>query len=123
VLIALGVSLLTLYSMLKIWNGAFWKPRPEASEPAGRASARDAGSAGGSATAAATAAATAVIAAERTIQGTRLPLAMMASIVLLVACSLALSVAAAPVFELADAAALQLMEPAGYIEAVLGAAR
>jgi multicomponent Na+:H+ antiporter subunit D len=115
VLIALGVSLLTLYSMLKIWNAAFWKPLPDASEPAGRASAGDAGSA--------TAAATAVIAAERTTQGTRLPLAMMASIVLLVACSLALSVAAAPVFELADAAALQLMEPAGYIEAVLGAGR
>ena len=29
VLIALGVSLLTLYSMLKIWNAAFWKPLPE----------------------------------------------------------------------------------------------
>ena len=28
VLIALGVSLLTLYSMLKIWNAAFWKPLP-----------------------------------------------------------------------------------------------
>ena len=26
VLVALAVSLLTLYSMLKIWNAAFWKP-------------------------------------------------------------------------------------------------
>lgn len=27
--VALGVSLLTLYSMMKIWNGAFWKPAPD----------------------------------------------------------------------------------------------
>ena len=33
VLIALGVSLLTLYSMLKIWNAAFWKPLPTDLEP------------------------------------------------------------------------------------------
>jgi multicomponent Na+:H+ antiporter subunit D len=26
--VALGVSLLTLYSMTKLWNEAFWKPRP-----------------------------------------------------------------------------------------------
>jgi multicomponent Na+:H+ antiporter subunit D len=26
--VALGVSLLTLYSMTKLWNEAFWKPAP-----------------------------------------------------------------------------------------------
>jgi multicomponent Na+:H+ antiporter subunit D len=26
--VALGVSLLTLFSMTKLWNEAFWKPRP-----------------------------------------------------------------------------------------------
>lgn len=29
---ALAVSLLTLYSMAKIWNGAFWKPEPKLDE-------------------------------------------------------------------------------------------
>ena len=41
-------------------------------------------------------------------------------IVLLVACSVALTVAAGPAFDVVEAAAVQLMEPAGYIEAVLG---
>ena len=41
-------------------------------------------------------------------------------IVFLVACSLALAVAAGPAFELVEVAAVQLMEPAGYVEAVLG---
>ena len=45
---------------------------------------------------------------------------MVVPIVFLVACSVALTVAAGPVFEVVEAAAVQLMEPAGYIEAVLG---
>lgn len=32
--VALGVSLLTLYSMIKIWNEAFWKERAEHAPPA-----------------------------------------------------------------------------------------
>jgi multicomponent Na+:H+ antiporter subunit D len=31
--VALAVSLLTLYSMTKIWTEAFWKPAPEGHEP------------------------------------------------------------------------------------------
>jgi len=100
VLIALSVSLVTLYSMLKIWNAAFWKPLP-AAEPASGAAAAPA----------------------QTTASVPLPRAMTAAIVLLVACSVALSVAAGPAFELVDAAALQLMEPAGYIDAVLGGSR
>ena len=100
VLIALSVSLLTLYSMLKIWNAAFWKPLPAVEHASGAAAAP-----------------------AQSVASVRLPRAMMASIVLLVACSLALSVAAGPAFELVDAAALQLMEPAGYIDAVLGGSR
>ncbi len=34
--VALGVGLLTLYSMTKIWNEAFWKAAPEGTPPAGR---------------------------------------------------------------------------------------
>lgn len=33
VAVSLFVSLLTLFSMMKIWNEAFWKPRPESEEP------------------------------------------------------------------------------------------
>jgi multicomponent Na+:H+ antiporter subunit D len=34
VFVALAVGLLTLFSMMKIWGEAFWKPAPEGSEPA-----------------------------------------------------------------------------------------
>ncbi len=40
VAIALGVSLLTLYSMNKIWTEAFWKPPPEPDSPAAGGGAR-----------------------------------------------------------------------------------
>ena len=99
VMVALAVSLLTLYSMLKIWNGAFWKPLPTDLERFGAGAAE--------------------VTPERVI-GTPVALAMVAPIVFLVACSLGLAVAAGPVFELVEAAAVQLMEPVGYIEAVLG---
>jgi multicomponent Na+:H+ antiporter subunit D len=36
VLVSLGVSVLTLYSMMKIWNEAFWKPVPQGQAEAGR---------------------------------------------------------------------------------------
>jgi multicomponent Na+:H+ antiporter subunit D len=100
VLIALGVSLLTLYSMLKIWNAAFWKPLPEPA-PADLSTGQVA------------------ITPER-VRDTRLAITLIAPIVLLVACSVGLAVAAAPAFDLADAAAVQLLQPAGYVEAVLG---
>ena len=101
VLIALGVSLLTLFSMLKIWNAAFWKPLPTDLEPFADGAA--------------------AVTPER-VASTRLAVAMVAPIVLLVACTIGLTVAAGPAFDLVDQAALQLMEPAGYIEAVLGGA-
>jgi len=99
VLVALGVSLLTLYSMLKIWNAAFWKPLPTDLEPFGDGAA--------------------AVTPER-VASTQLALLMVAPIVFLVACSVALVVAAGPAFDLVEAAATQLLEPAGYIEAVLG---
>ena len=99
VLIALGVSLLTLYSMLKIWNAAFWKPLPTDLEPFADGAA--------------------AVTPER-VASTRLALMVVLPIVFLVVCSLALAVAAGPVFDLVEAAAVQLMEPAGYVEAVLG---
>jgi multicomponent Na+:H+ antiporter subunit D len=99
VLIALGVSLLTLYSMLKIWNAAFWRPLPTAAEPVGDGPA---------------------VVTPDAVVSTRLAVMMVLPIVLLVACTVGLTVAAGPVFDLVDAAALQLMEPSGYVDAVLG---
>jgi len=101
VLIALGVSLMTLYSMLKIWNATFWKPLPTDLEPFGDGAA--------------------AVTPER-VASTRLALMVVVPIVFLVACTVGLTVAAGPVFELAEQAAVQLMEPAGYVEAVLGGA-
>ena len=81
---------------------AFWKPLPEPSE-------------------ADLASGAAVVTAEG-VRSTRLAITMVAPIILLVACTVGLTVAAAPAFELVDRAAVQLMEPGGYIEAVLGGA-
>ena len=91
--VALVVGLLTLYSMLKIWNEAFWKKPPAGSEglrqqwlasPASRAAML-------------------------------LPIAALAGI------TLTIGVAAEPFVEFSIRAANQLLEPHAYLEAVLGA--
>jgi multicomponent Na+:H+ antiporter subunit D len=88
--VALGVSVLTLYSMLKIWAEAFWKPQPVAAE--GPPARRD-------------------LWKER---GLVLPIALLAGL------TLVLGLAAEPFFALALEAAGQLLDPAVYIQAVLG---
>lgn len=85
---ALGVSLLTLYSMLKIWNEAFWKSPPEESDLAE---------------------------AEETPGAAALvygPPAALATLLVL------LGVAAEPLFAVAFGAAAQLADPASYMAAV-----
>jgi multicomponent Na+:H+ antiporter subunit D len=101
VLVALGVSLLTLYLMLRIWNAAFWKPLPEPPKPSHDG-------------------VHSMVATPESVRDTRLAVGMVAPIVLLLACSVGLAVAAGPAFDLVDAAAAQLMDPADYVEAVLG---
>jgi multicomponent Na+:H+ antiporter subunit D len=91
VAVSLAVSLLTLYSMTKIWAGVFWGEREE--EP--RRAPVGAGRLGG-------------------------PVLMVASTSALVAMSLAVMVAAGPLWELAERAASDLLAPAGYVDAVLG---
>jgi multicomponent Na+:H+ antiporter subunit D len=80
--IALAVSLLTVLSMARLWEGAFWKQAPNA--PAA-------------------------------------PLTgpMLVPIGALVCLTLGLTVAAGPVFDLSVRAAEQLLDPAGYVDAVL----
>ncbi|HSJ35066.1 MAG TPA: Na+/H+ antiporter subunit D [Acidimicrobiia bacterium] len=90
--VALFVSILTLFSMTKIWAGVFWGS-PD--EPISVLVAR---------------------------QGPRLrsPRLMVASTATLVAASLAFVVAAAPLYDLAESAAQALMDPSFYVREVLG---
>lgn len=92
VAVALGVSVLTLYSMTKIWAEAFWKERPPVTDgkvlaPAG-------------------------IQAQKWL--------FLAPIAVLVLLSVVMGLAAEPFFLLARQAAEQLLHPAAYIDTVLG---
>jgi multicomponent Na+:H+ antiporter subunit D len=83
--VAVIVGLLTVYSMVKIWLKAFWKPLPSES------------------------------------RGQRLPLSAwkLAPVCILVIITLAIGIGAEPVFRLATEAAGELMDPRGYVQAVL----
>jgi multicomponent Na+:H+ antiporter subunit D len=93
VAVALLVGLLTLYSMTKIWNEAFWKPRPgnggEPQQPAGPMSAVE-------------------------------WIWLLAPVVSLAVLTLAIGLVTEPFFVLAKKAAEQLLNPAEYIRAVMG---
>jgi len=91
VAVSLVVSLLTLYSMVKIWSAVFWNPASEQPEY----ETHTVGRLGGP------------------------PLMVLPAVGLVVA-SLAIAAGAGPLFDLAERAAGDLLEPAGYIEAVLG---
>nr|MBA2557830.1 Na+/H+ antiporter subunit D [Chloroflexota bacterium] len=88
VAVALGVSLLTLFSMTKIWSEAFWKPADRAPEH--------------------------LLPSRAVLRSLQLPIA------LLVGLTVTIGVAAEPTFRLAMDASAQLMEPDGYVRAVLG---
>ncbi len=87
--VSLAVSLLTLFSMMKIWGGVFWNP-PE------------------------------VIPGEAPAQGRPAPALMVVPTVALVVVSLAIAVAAGPLYALSERAATDLLNPIGYVQAVLG---
>jgi multicomponent Na+:H+ antiporter subunit D len=91
---ALGVSLLTLFSMTKIWAEAFWKASPETvGEVSGHRW-------------------------SHLSTGSRFLL--YAPIVLLAGLTVLIGLAAEPLIKLSMEAAGQLLNPSGYIEAVLG---
>jgi multicomponent Na+:H+ antiporter subunit D len=87
---ALAVSILTLFSMMKIWAEAFWKDAPEPQ--------------------------------ETPINRQTMPMAAVLPVVALAALTVAFGVAAGPTVEVAEQAAAQLLQPEGYIRAVLPAA-
>jgi multicomponent Na+:H+ antiporter subunit D len=93
---ALAVSLLTLYSMTKIWNEAFWKGSIAASNDADRTPPKISRA------------------------GLRL---MVAPAVVLAALTLAIGFSAEPLFALARSAAEQLLDPSQYVDAVLNETR
>ncbi len=90
--VSLVVSMLTLYSMTKIWNEAFWKSAPADGDDALK---------------------------ERPLSASRMR-GMVLPCVALASFSVLLSVLAMPLFDLALTTATQLLDPAAYIAAVLG---
>ncbi|HUG91083.1 MAG TPA: proton-conducting transporter membrane subunit, partial [Planctomycetaceae bacterium] len=102
---ALAVGLLTLYSMTKIWNEAFWKPRELPPDGPGDPVAA-------SLPAAAAAAGESDSFADRA--GAFLPMAGLAAL------TVAIGLACGPLFALATSAAEQLLDSSQYIRAVLG---
>ena len=90
VAVAILVSALTLFSMTKIWSGVFWG---KAEEPPPR---------------------------PEPLEGAGPPWLMLGPTGVLVALSIAFVVAAAPLYELGEVAAANLIDPSRYIEAVTG---
>ncbi len=90
--VALGVSFMTLYSMLKIWAYAFWSPVPEGTDTT-RLEGKE---------------------KDRKLWLLLLPISIMAAFIVL------LGLYGEPLYELSRVAADQLLNPALYIEAVLG---
>jgi multicomponent Na+:H+ antiporter subunit D len=93
VAVALAVSMLTFFSMIKIWAEVFWKPRPPETHPLTEAEARR----------------------GREMPGLILPTLAVAALIV------AIGLYGEPLMELALRAAEQLLNPAEYIGAVLGA--
>jgi multicomponent Na+:H+ antiporter subunit D len=100
VLVSLAVSLLTLFSMTKIWANAFWGPRPEPLAVAV-----------GSGPAAVT---------PPEALGLQRRALMTGATSVLVAVSLAVAVFAGPLYRLSERAAADVLDPRAYVEAVLG---
>jgi multicomponent Na+:H+ antiporter subunit D len=91
VAVSLTVSFLTLFSMIRIWGGAFWSP-PEHGAALPEAPPKRAGG----------------------------PALMVAPTAALVACSLAVAVAAGPIYDFSQRAASDLLDRQAYIREVLG---
>jgi multicomponent Na+:H+ antiporter subunit D len=91
---ALIVSILTLYSMMKIWNEAFWKPLPESTVQLNKDEA--------------------VLYGNSKIGSLLFPIVILSLVAVIV------GLAAEPMYSLALDAAEQLIDTSGYIQAVLG---
>jgi multicomponent Na+:H+ antiporter subunit D len=90
VAVALGVSLLTLFAMARIWMGAFWSPPDEPSATPVAVTNRSGG-----------------------------PPLMVAPTAALLACSLAIAAAAGPIYAFCQRTAHDLLDRSAYIQQVL----
>ncbi len=90
VAVSILVSLFTLFSMMKIWSGVFWSPAEEAPDVEPHAVGRWGG-----------------------------PLLMILPTAALAVLSLAIAFGAAPLYDLAERAAADLLDPQRYVQAVL----
>jgi multicomponent Na+:H+ antiporter subunit D len=89
--VAILVSLLTLFSMIKIWSGVFWSPATEAPENPPRPVGRLGG-----------------------------PALMVLPTAALVVFGLAIALAGGPLYRYSQRAAADLLDPASYVSTVLG---
>lgn len=87
--VSLGVGLLTLYVMMRIWIGVFWSPRDDANLPASVA------------------------------EPVHAPLLMTGATTALVAATLMIAIAAGPIFSFSERAAHDLVDPQVYVTAVM----
>jgi multicomponent Na+:H+ antiporter subunit D len=115
ILIAAGAvtSLLTLYALMRAWNLAFWRPKAEADGTA-------ASEPGDEAAASAGAHLTEAPGATQTMTARSAPRLMTRATAAMVLLSLALTVFAGPLYEIAHRAAQDLDGPGAYVHAVLG---
>jgi multicomponent Na+:H+ antiporter subunit D len=105
VAVGLAVSLLTLFSMVKIWTGTFWGP-PSAEPVHDDLGRRGTGG---------------VQAPPSARRGRLRPAALMTGATVgVVALTLAIALAAEPLYQLSSRAAAGLVDPTGYVTAVLG---
>ena len=92
--VGVTVSLLTLFSLVKVWIAVFWSPPGDDDT-------------------------TRVDATDVVIRRRPAPLLMLVPTAVLVALTLAIGVGAGPLFDLSDRAAVDLLDPTHYLEAVL----
>jgi len=92
--VALAVGILTLFSMIKIWNEAFWKDQPEGVDLASDE--------------------------ERGLHEPSATPYLYGPVIAMVVLILALGLGAGPLYEMATVASEQLIDPDGYIRAVMG---
>lgn len=102
--VALVVSLLTLVSMLKIWDAVFWRPEPDGEREQGRPARESRG----------------VQQVAGVGLATSLRPALIVPALMLTGLTLLLGLAAAPLLVLAETAASGLVDSSGYVRAVTG---
>ncbi|HEY4993073.1 MAG TPA: proton-conducting transporter membrane subunit, partial [Nakamurella sp.] len=111
-------SLLTLYAIIRVWGRAFWRPEPEVGGTDGADDALETES--GRSLAVRRRVQRETRRRARTENVAHLPVGMVGATTAVVAVSLMLTVAAGPIYGLAEQVAAGLTDRASYVDAVLG---